>query len=133
MKQYLNSQGVAYLWSKIKKYNFEVLTYQTGTVEEWNEDKNLLSSKDVLYIYSDYKTTENENGDEVYLPGLKWGDGKTYLIDLPFLNSGAVDDAILDHINNKVIHVSLQDREFWNNKLNLSLSPESQTLVLNRY
>lgn len=133
MKQYLNSQGVAYLWSKIKKYNFEALVFKSGTTAQWNSNIELLSLKDVLYIYSDYRTVKNEKGEEVFLPGLKWGDGTTYLIDLPFLNTDVMNDMMLDHINNKVIHVSLQDREFWDNKLNVSLSPEQQTLILNRY
>ena len=35
-----------------------------------------------------------------------------------------------DHSENALIHVSTEDREFWNNKLNYTMSGE--TLILNR-
>lgn len=133
MKKYLNPQGTVLLWSKIKNIKTDnILTYESRTVEEWNNDKNFLSQKGVLYIYTNYKVI-NIDEDQIFLPGLKIGDGKAYLIDLPFLNTGVLDNEILDHINNNVIHISLEDRNFWNNKLNLSLQPQTETLVFNRY
>ncbi len=134
MKKYLNSQGTAYLWSKIKNIKPEnALIYESKTVEEWNSDISLISQKGTLYIYSDYKMIVDDEDNEIFLPGLKIGDGKAYLIDLPFLNTGALDQQILDHINNNVIHVSLQDRRFWNEKLNYRLEADEQTLIFNRY
>lgn len=95
-----------------------------------------MSQKNVLYIYSDYKSIERD-GEQILIPGLKIGDGTTYLIDLPFVNDTSkgseLEQLILDHINNKVIHISAEERNFWNNKLNLLLQPDTQTLVLNRY
>lgn len=133
MKKYLDSQGTAFLWSKIKNIKLDnTLVYESKTVEEWNSDRNLISQKGTLYIYSNYKVIKDEDDNEIFLPGIKLGDGKAYLIDLPFLNTDPFDEQILDHINNNVIHVSLEDRRFWNNKLNL-VQPESQTLILNRY
>lgn len=133
MKKYLDSQGTAFLWRKIKNIKLDnTLVYESKTVEEWNSDKNLISQKGTLYIYNNYKVIKDEDDNEIFLPGIKLGDGKAYLIDLPFLNTDPLDEQILDHINNNVIHVSLEDRRFWNNKLNL-VQPESQTLILNRY
>lgn len=133
MKKYLDSQGTAFLWSKIKNIKLDnTLVYESKTVEEWNNDKDLISQKGTLYIYTNYKVIKDQEDNEIFLPGIKLGDGKAYLIDLPFLNTDTFNEQILDHINNKVIHVSLEDRMFWNNKLNL-VQPESQTLVLNRY
>lgn len=132
MKKYLDSQGTAFLWSKIKNIKLDnTLIYESKTVEEWNSDKDLISQKGILYIYNNYKIINDQEGNEIFLPGIKLGDGKAYLIDLPFLNTDAFNEQILDHINNKIIHVSLDDRRFWNNKLNL-VQPESQTLILNR-
>jgi len=51
----------------------------------------LISEKDVLYIYTNYKTIEKD-GEEIVVPGLKVGDGKGYLIDLPFVNSVGGED-----------------------------------------
>ena len=134
MKKYLNPQGTAYLWSKIKNIKPEnALIYESKTTEEWNSDISLISQKGTLYIYSDYKMIEDEEGNEIFLPGLKMGDGKAYLVDLPFLNTGSSDQQFLDHINNQVIHVSLQDRRFWDEKLNCRLEADVQTLIFNRY
>lgn len=133
MPKYLDSEGVSYLWSKIKNIQKSNLVYYSKTKEEWNSDIFKISEKNVLYIYNNYKIIEKENGEQVFFPGLKVGDGKTYLIDLPFINSPDLEQNFLDHINNKIIHVSLTDREFWNNKLNLvDLELHDENLVLNR-
>lgn len=135
MPKYLDSEGVAYLWRKIKNNLDNKMIYYSKKKSEWNLDKNLISQKNVLYIYSDYKSIEKD-GEQILIPGLKVGDGTTYLIDLPFVNdiskNNELEQMILDHLDNKVIHISMEERNFWNNKLNL-VQPESQTLILNRY
>ena len=135
MKKYLDSQGTAFLWSKIKNIKLDnTLVYESKTVEDWNNDRDLISQKGTLYIYNNYKVIKDEEDNEIFLPGIKLGDGKAFLIDLPFLNTDPFDEQILDHINNNVIHISIEDRKFWNNKLNLiQPTTESQTLILNRY
>lgn len=136
MPKYLDSDGVAYLWRKIKNNLNNKIIYYSKTKSEWNSDRDFMSQKNVLYIYSDYKSIERD-GEQILIPGLKIGDGTTYLIDLPFVNDTSrgseLEQLILDHINNKVIHISAEERNFWNNKLNLLLQPDTQTLVLNRY
>ena len=59
----------------------------------------------------------------------------SYLIDMPFVNStdSGIEQLILDHINNNVIHISAAERNFWNNKLNYSFNEQSQNLTLNRF
>lgn len=129
-KKYLDPLGVSRLWREIKDITKHHLVYYSKTTQEWNEDIHLLSQKDVLYIYVDYKTIQ-QNGEEIVLPGLKIGDGTSYLIDLPFLNKTSnIEDQMINHINNNTIHVTLQDRIFWNNKINLEL--EDENLILNR-
>lgn len=136
MPKYLDSDGVAYLWRKIKNNLNNKIIYYSKTKSEWNSDRDFMSQKNVLYIYSDYKSIERD-GEQILIPGLKIGDGTTYLIDLPFVNDTSkgseLEQLILDHINNKVIHISAEERNFWNNKLNLLLQPDTQALVLNRY
>lgn len=138
MPKYLDPQGVSYLWSKIQNISKDKLIYYSKTKEQWNINPQLLSKKDVLYIYTNYKKIKKQGEqDQIIIPGLKIGDGTTYLIDLPFINDTAggseIEQMILDHINNNVIHISAEERNFWNNKLNLLLQPETQTLILNRY
>ena len=133
MPKYLDSDGVAYLWGKLKNNLNNKIVYYSRTRDEWNADASLIAQKDVLYIYSDYKTIQKD-GKQILLPGLKIGDGMTYLIDMPFVNStdSGIEQLVLDHINNNVIHISASERDFWNNKLNYSFNEQSQNLTLNR-
>lgn len=132
MPKYLDSAGVSYLWSKIKRIQQNKLVYYSNSKQIWNLEPQLISEKDVLYIYTDYKII-NVDDEQITIPGLKIGDGKSYLIDLPFFNDiSNFNDIFMDHINNKVIHVSMEDRMFWDNKLNLFLEAQEQNLILNR-
>lgn len=132
MPNYLDTEGVAFLWRKIKNINTNKFTYYSKTKEEWDSDITFLSEKNVLYIYSNFKIFSKNGQEEIYLPGLKIGDGKSYLIDLPFLNDfdNNIEKVLLDHISNNSIHISDQQRNFWNNKLNYEL--QNETLILNR-
>lgn len=135
MPKYLDSDGVAYLWRKLKNNLSNKMIYYSKKKADWDANRDLVSQKNALYIYSDYKLIE-QDGKQIYMPGIKIGDGTSYLIDLPFANqnkNSEIEDLLLDHINNRIVHISAEQRDFWNNKLNLSLTPQSQTLVLNRY
>ena len=131
MPRYLDPDGVAFLWGKLKNNLNNRLIYQSKKKQEWDSDISKISQKNVLYIYSDYKTIQKD-GQQILLPGIKIGDGKSYLIDIPFLNdtNNEIEQMVLDHINNDVIHIQSGERDFWNNKLNYSL--DKQNLTLNR-
>lgn len=129
MPKYLDRQGVAFLWSKITNINKNKLNFYSDTVEGWKSKIHYVAEKNTMYIYIDYKKDEDQ---DFYIPGIKLGDGKTYLIDLPFLNNinSDIDKQILQHVKNKDIHITSQQRLFWNNKLNLTM--DNENLVFNR-
>lgn len=92
------------------------------TTANWNSKVDLIAKEGNVYIYSDYITGDTD------LPGMKVGDGTTYLIDLPFLAGNS--DILTQHMLNNVIHVSQADRDFWNNKVTCYISSEDpDTLV----
>lgn len=132
MPKYLDPEGVAYLWNRINNNMTNKVTYYSKTKNEWDSDINIISEKGSFYIYSDYKIIYKDD-KEFLLPGLKIGDGKTYLIDLPFINAdnSQFEQRLLDHINNNIIHVTLQEKTFWNNKLNYEFNND-ETLVFNK-
>ena len=66
------------------------------------------------------KITDSE-GNITYIPGIKIGDGLAYLIDLPF-----TDSELIDHINNTTIHVTAEEKNFWNNKNRVFISPQDE-------
>ena len=92
------------------------------TTANWNSQIEFIAKKNNIYIYSDYISGDTD------IPGMKVGDGTTYLIDLPFLSGN--NDVLTSHMLNTVIHVSQADREFWNNKVTCYISSEDpDTLV----
>lgn len=129
MPKYLDRQGVALLWSKITNINKNKLNFYSDTVEGWRSKIHYVAEQNTMYIYIDYKKDEDQ---DFYIPGIKLGDGKTYLIDLPFLNNinSDIEKWMLQHIRNKDIHITSQQRLFWNNKLNLKM--DNENLVFNR-
>lgn len=52
-----------------------------------------------------------------YVPGVKIGDGRAYVQDLPFLHE--IPQEIWDHIYNTDIHVTPEDKAFWGDKINI--------------
>lgn len=87
-------------------------TMVVKTTAEWNSTPSAKSEKDVIYVYSDYKQTPTG-----YIPGFKLGDGMAYIVDLPF---SAQD--LYEHINNMDIHVTPEEKEFWNSKVRCFMS-----------
>ena len=76
------------------------------TTEEWHQDSSLIGQLNTFYIYTDRNTkVDEETGRIINVPGIKVGDGSSYLIDLPF-----VDDLFYSHINNLDIHVTLAEK-----------------------
>lgn len=86
----------------------------------WDSLEGYISEAGVIYVYSDYM--KNEDGDDI--PGFKVGDGLAYLSDLPFS-----DDLMVKHINNQDIHVTLAEKQFWNNKVRAYLEDNTENIV----
>ena len=98
-----------------------------------------------IIIYDDYETktyTVEEYGETitktVNIPNIKIGTGNAYVQDLGFVDE-KTRDIILNHINNTEIHTTLQEKLFWNNKINVDDSRDvldgelsDETLILNR-
>ena len=80
----------------------------SNTKEGWDSQPSLIGQLNTIYVYTDYRLDEEGNA----IPGIKIGDGNAYLIDAPFM-----DTDIIDHINNHTIHITEEERQFWNNKV----------------
>ena len=82
------------------------------STQQWRQSIGTIGQLNTFYIYTDRDTKEDSQGNVINIPGIKVGDGKSYLVDLPF-----VDDLFYSHIHNPNIHVTLAEKEFWNNKV----------------
>ena len=92
-----------------------------ATTATWNSKPQLISLKGYIYIYSDYR----QNEDQQNIASMKVGDGTSYLIDMPF-----TDELLYNHVANNVIHITAEERNFWNNKIRCYIDPlNEQNLI----
>jgi len=106
---------------------------QSGTTAYWNSKPiTFIPREGDVYIYTDYETKE-VGGITIDVPGIKVGSGRAPLIDLAFVGEKE-KDMLLAHINDANSHITVQERDFWNNKINVDDSAEviGETLILNR-
>lgn len=94
------------------------------TTAEWSLTPNLVSQEGAIYIYSDYEVVDGQN-----VPGIKIGDGLAYVVDLPFIDVG-IRNLLLQHINNRVIHITDEERQFWNDKISVRLDAQDQEKII---
>lgn len=106
--------------------DLSLMTTLFNTTEGWDADRSIVSEEGVLYVYTDYQQYDDGQGNVYDIAGFKFGDGNAYLIDLPFLTT------LYDiHIGNNDIHITPEEREFWNNKNRAYVNGE--TLVMTKY
>ena len=94
---------------------------QVKTTAQWAQQIDTIGQSNTFYIYTDRSQKEDEQGNIINYPGIKIGDGSSYLVDLPF-----VDEIFYDHTNNINIHVTSAEKEFWNNKVRIQDSEIGQ-------
>lgn len=102
---------------------------KSDTTAHWLANPRFIPLAGEVLVYTDYET--DANGD--YIPAMKIGDGQTYGVDLPFVSDDIRND-ILNHTRDENVHITAQERLFWNNKLNVNDSQEvvNGVLIFNR-
>lgn len=102
------------------------LPVHQNTTADWNANRYLVAQENHIYVYTDYI----QRYDRTY-SGIKIGDGLGFLIDAPFINGPS--DEIYDHIDNMEMHITNEEREFWNNKITCYISEnDKETLILTK-
>lgn len=115
------------------------------TTENWNNAVGFIPLAGEVIVYTDYetKTYQTEEYGEtvtktVQIPNIKIGTGNAYIQDLAFVDE-KTRDILMAHIQDHDIHVTLQEKVFWNNKINVDDAAEQvsgeladETLILNR-
>lgn len=86
------------------------------TKEYWDAQPTLVSEDQAIYVYTNYQSASGKD-----VAGMKIGDGSSYLIDVPFM-----DEVLMSHIQDTTIHITQQEREFWNNKVRSYVSDVSE-------
>lgn len=115
------------------------------TTENWNNARGFIPLPGEVIIYEDYETktyTVEEYGETitktVQIPNIKIGTGNAYVQDLAFVDE-KTREILTNHINDNDIHVTLKEKLFWNNKVNIDdayaqihQELEDETLIFNR-
>ena len=117
------------------------IQFKRDTTANWNAARGFVPLAGEVIVYNDYKQIQREiNGvvKTVDVPWIKIGDGNAFVQDLPFVMED-LNDRLMEHINDMEIHVTLGEKNFWNNKINVDDAYEQihdelvdETLVLNR-
>lgn len=95
------------------------LPLYSDTTAGWNAQPTLKSEEGAMYLYTDHAVVDGQN-----VTGVKFGDGTSYLIDLPF-----TDAEFKEHALDTDIHITAEEREFWNNKERTVLVGENLILT----
>ena len=86
-----------------------------ATTEQWAAEPTLVGEENALYVYRDYYQIDGKD-----IPAFKIGDGQAYLVDIPF-----TDVAIQAHIADTTVHITQEEREYWNAKTRVVFDGET--------
>ena len=102
------------------------------TKANWDQQTNLIAEKAAIYIYSDYEVVLDRLDNVTEYAGIKIGDGKSYLIDMPFITD-YLAQIIFAHLADRSLHITEAEREFWNNKVSTYFNDgEPENLVFSK-
>ena len=102
------------------------------TTANWEAQGQIVTEAGVVYVYSDAFYLEDDVGNRTPIAGIKIGDGNAYLNDMPFVTD-AMTAAIIRHVTDTTVHITPQERAFWNNKVSSFLDhADQETLVLSK-
>lgn len=94
------------------------------TAEGWALRPTYIPKNGEIAVYSN-ATVLDKN-----YPAIKVGDGNAYVVDLPFLGEEKTN-VLFEHIANDEIHVTPEEKTFWNAKLNYDIAGEQLILTTN--
>jgi len=123
---FLEYTGLQKYDALIKKH---IPIYGTKAYYESAEVKDTLVPQDgQIVVYTDFRVVQSTDGN-ITTAGIKIGDGTTAVGSLKF-----IDWFYWDHINNSEIHVTADEKTFWNNKVTceLGVGTENETLFFKK-
>ena len=99
---------------------------KADTTANWATKTEFIPFEGEIIIYTDRFVT-TDDGNTVYYPGVKIGDGNAYVVDLPFIDdykTATIVEQLNDHVNDTNIHTSLIEKSTWNDKISCEIDDE---------
>lgn len=115
---------IAKIINDLQPAAFNEIPIYIGTTEYWNNQATLIGKRGAIYIYEDYSEKDN-----IKIPNIKIGDGKSYLMDNPFVTT-SVEDLIDAHINDNIKHITAKERQSWNKKIRCYIDEEDNENII---
>lgn len=100
-----------------------------NTTDYWDSKLGYIPPAGTIIIYTDKSQIDGKP-----VPGIKVGSGNAYIQDLAFV-SEEIENILLNHVDNSNVHVSLEDKSKWNNKVNIDdriTDVDGETIIFTR-
>ena len=114
-KFYLELEGLKKYDAQLKKH-IPII----GTTAYFEGVKTTVPPRGQLVIFSDLRSIKKSDGTTITSAGIKVGDGIKTIEQLPF-----IDWFYWDHLNDANIHVTAEEKTFWNNKITCEVLDET--------
>lgn len=126
------TSSVAGIMTAEDKRKLESLGISWHTTAYWNNARGYVPKAGEIIIYTD-RSSVTKGGKAVKVPGIKIGSGNAYVQDLAFLGEDETA-MLLEHMGDFSVHVTNEEKDFWNRKLNVNDLQEvvGETLIFNR-
>lgn len=121
-KFYLELEGLK-IYDELLKKHIPII----GTTAYFEGVKTTVPPKGQLVIYSDLRSITKSDGTTITSAGIKVGDGNTTIEQLPF-----IDWFYWDHIIDDKIHVTEEQKKFWDSKISCDVDDETLNLFKNK-
>lgn len=102
-----------------------------NTTQYWNNLSGYIPKAGEIIIYSDADRYDDGAGHVYDVPRIKIGSGNAYVQDLVFADQKD-HQTLIQHVSDAQKHVSVEDKAYWSNKLNVLDDVIDETLVFNR-
>ena len=119
-KFYLELEGLKKYDALLKKH---IPIFCTTT--DFEDMKTTVPSIGQLFILTDLRSITKSDGTTITSAGIKVGDGIKTIEQLPY-----IDWFYWDHINDKNIHVTAEQKTFWDNKITCKVDDETLNLKI---
>ena len=100
-----------------------------NTTDYWDSKLGYTPPAGTIIIYTDKSQIDGKP-----VPGIKIGSGNAYIQDLAFV-SEEIENILLNHVDNSNVHVSLENKSKWNNKVNIDdriTDVDGETIIFTR-